>query len=268
MPNIYISYTWKDRNDQEAKDGKSLAEKLYETLTEKGYNCFIDEKAMEHGSDIKDYARLIGKGDLIIAILSEAYLRSPWCMQEMNNIYNRHLEDAKEIEAHLVPVVLPGIDRSVENKVDVHQFWTKKVDLLKSIANSKSDVALAEEIKMHETIQGRVFDLFKLLTNTLLFDYRQDDFQSLLLQIEKKLQVKSVGNLHVPSQKEVGTTIIIELLIQGDIPEALEMIKEIEFRSSDKLIFNYLQQEYITGLDAKARITWVSRMQVLLNKYK
>lgn len=68
------------------KDTKELlARPLFLSLSGKGFNCFLDESSVELSSTSKDtLTRAIKESKFFVAILSENYYDSEWCMWELD----------------------------------------------------------------------------------------------------------------------------------------------------------------------------------------
>lgn len=77
---VYISYAWNEPGSEHNEDGVN---KLCELLTENGIAYARDSHGLcNKGENIKNTEEEIGKGDAVIVVLSEKYLRSPHCMYE------------------------------------------------------------------------------------------------------------------------------------------------------------------------------------------
>lgn len=65
-----------------------------------------DQRTMQTGDLISGFMRRIGRGDRVIVVLSAKYLRSPYCMTELNHIFERSLGEQDDFLRRIVPVVL------------------------------------------------------------------------------------------------------------------------------------------------------------------
>ena len=52
--------------------------------------------------------RRLTRADLVVAVISDKYLRSPYCMIEIYELLQRCQGDLDEMVERVVPVVLPG----------------------------------------------------------------------------------------------------------------------------------------------------------------
>lgn len=75
---VYISYS--------REDSTPLAEMICETLESNDIECLFDMRDVPAQSSIHAFEQAIGKGDLVIVVLSDNYFESPHCMFEMAGI--------------------------------------------------------------------------------------------------------------------------------------------------------------------------------------
>lgn len=75
---VYISYS--------RDDSTSLAEMICTTLESNNVECMFDMRDVPAQSSIHEFEQAIGKGDLVIVVLSDNYFESPHCMFEMAGV--------------------------------------------------------------------------------------------------------------------------------------------------------------------------------------
>jgi hypothetical protein len=93
QPVVFISYA-SGIEDQ-------FVEKLYELLVQKGFDTRIDKVDLAYRESVGNYIEKLGEGSAVVVIVSDKYLRSPWCMWELLKIY-----EAKEFRERVFPIVL------------------------------------------------------------------------------------------------------------------------------------------------------------------
>jgi internalin A len=64
---------------------------------------------MRPGDRISPFIRQLTRADRVVAVISDKYLRSPYCMSEIHGLWQRSQEDADLIAECLVPIVLPEV---------------------------------------------------------------------------------------------------------------------------------------------------------------
>jgi internalin A len=61
---------------------------------------------MRSGELISGFMTRIGLADHVIVVLSDKYLRSPYCMTELHYIYQRSLEEKEDFLRRIIPLAL------------------------------------------------------------------------------------------------------------------------------------------------------------------
>jgi internalin A len=76
-------------------------DRLYEALAADGYTVKRDNMDLGYKGLISAFMRELGRGDCVVVLISDAYLKSPFCMFELLEIYRHH-----EFHERICPVVL------------------------------------------------------------------------------------------------------------------------------------------------------------------
>ena len=82
-----------------------IVDRLCETLGQHGWNILRDSNALRSGDLISGFMKRIGLADHIIVVLSDKYLRSPYCMTELHYIYQRSLGEKEDFLGRIIPLV-------------------------------------------------------------------------------------------------------------------------------------------------------------------
>lgn len=176
---VYLSYAWGDQTNPGALR-EEAADAIYAWLMRAGYDARRDRRDLGSGDSISSYERQIGTAQHVIVVLSDKYLRSPYCMAELHNIHEHCLRDpvtflqrvtcvlledaagirddlerlryAREWKAryHAMHVQLsaPGIEaiglRTFERFHKICDFWRKTDTILGYIADQLNPTGLAD----------------------------------------------------------------------------------------------------------------------------
>jgi internalin A len=103
---IFISFAWGDDKSEMGRKRSQVVEGLCTELEKEGYKILRDINQIRMGDQISDFMKRIGRGQRIIAILSDQYLRSPYCMTELHYIYQRSLGEKEDFLSRIIPVTL------------------------------------------------------------------------------------------------------------------------------------------------------------------
>jgi internalin A len=82
----YVSYAWGDATT-EGRKREDIVDRLCEAADRRGIRIERDKRAMSLGDSITKFMARIGDGDRVFVILSEKYLKSPYCMTELHEIW-------------------------------------------------------------------------------------------------------------------------------------------------------------------------------------
>jgi internalin A len=92
-PRRYVSYAWNDPGPG-GPDREAIVDRLCAEAAARGKPILRDKNELKRGDSIARFMQAIGTGDLIFVILSDKYLKSEYCMNELFEIwrYSRHDE--------------------------------------------------------------------------------------------------------------------------------------------------------------------------------
>jgi hypothetical protein len=183
----------------------------------------------------------IGRGDLIIIILSEKYLRSRYCMRELNYIYDRSLGERKDFLSRLVPVVLP--DAKIDTPTDraAHgKHWKDESEAMQGLQLGREDhelYLLMAEWSLHigdilafisDKLSPRTFkaitaDDFRAVREVLAQAHQQEiierfrnDLQDTSKRLKEFRDLKSLHN-HLHDLQQVFYN-PIQVAVEGAVP--------------------------------------------------
>jgi internalin A len=94
----YVSYAWGDATD-DGHDREAVVNRLCEAADKRGIEIIRDRTAMRNGDRISKFMDRIGRGDRVFIVLSDKYLKSPYCMHELFDVWRNCRENADEFIA-------------------------------------------------------------------------------------------------------------------------------------------------------------------------
>lgn len=179
---IFVSYAWGGESEE-------MVNKLDKTLQENGILIVRDKRDLGFKGLITDFMNKIGKGKGIVLVVSDKYLKSPYCMYELLEIY-RNLAFTERI----FPIVL-GDAKIFEPlpRLQYLKYWRDKKDELDTaIKDFGADAitVIGDDYKIYK----RVFDSFGEVVNilkdinSLTPDMHQStDFEALIEAVKSKI---------------------------------------------------------------------------------
>jgi predicted Rossmann-fold nucleotide-binding protein len=176
MNNIYISYAWKDDKSELGRQREVLVDKICHSLLEKKYKLIRDKQHLALGNSINDFMREIGRGNYVIIVISDKYLRSEYCMFEAVEIMKY-----RNYGQQIFPIILSDANiYSHEGKLTYIKFWKEQYEKLKKLVDEITDKE--ENFAMYEILAK-----FKEIADNI------DDF---IVFVSDKLSIDAEKNLH------------------------------------------------------------------------
>lgn len=177
---IYISYNW--------HSGKLIAEQLCSALDKATIKYAIDKKDCSYRKDIREFENQLGSADMIIAIITNEYLRSMQCMRELALISKKGM-----IDKRLFPIV-DLESRDVVAFAEHRKYWTDKLKEYETIDKSPGNDAPILEVKQDiDLIINEFSNIWSYIKNVnspsreILF---QDGCKVIIDEILKKTNLK------------------------------------------------------------------------------
>jgi internalin A len=86
------------------------------------------------GDRISAFLRRLTRADLVVAVVSDKYLRSPYCLYEIYKLWQRCQGDADDLVRRVVPILLPEVRLSnLEERAPYLEFWATRADKLEAL---------------------------------------------------------------------------------------------------------------------------------------
>ncbi|CAN5462069.1 leucine-rich repeat domain-containing protein [soil metagenome] len=143
-PEWYVSYAWGDML-QEGRDREALVDGLCRAAEKHGTVILRDKNILGFGDSISAFMRRIGQGDRIFVILSDKYLRSPFCMFELSEIWRNCCMDKQAFLERVRVFSLPDVNVSTAaNRADWAIYWKQQYDALDHRARVHGATILGE----------------------------------------------------------------------------------------------------------------------------
>ncbi len=190
---IYFSYAWGDKNELN-KSREEIINLLYNTLQTKNYNLKRDKMDLGYRGLISEFMNEIGKGNLIIVAISDKYLKSPYCMFELYEIYRNSKLDKKAFSNRIFPIHLEYINLNDPIKLDeYYTYWEEKEKAWSILIQKRMDKIGKEQFAEYDKVK-QIYSKFGDLTsfimdmNALTLDLLSDNnFKKMIEAIDYKL---------------------------------------------------------------------------------
>jgi hypothetical protein len=183
---VFISYAWGGEREE-------IVNQIDQALQKRGLKMIRDKRDLGYKGSITEFMERIGRGNCVIVVISDKYLRSPNCMFELMEI-----AEGKQFHDRIFPIVLA--DANIYDPI-------KRIEYVKHWENKRAELAEAirsldpanlqgirEDMDLYDRIRVNVSGLTSTLKdmNTLTPDMHRDaDFEVLYNAIEKRMKAAS-----------------------------------------------------------------------------
>ena len=141
---VFVSYAWEEESEH-------VVDELEIAFAKRGIRILRDKKDLGYKGSIEEFEERLGKGQCIILVISDEFLRSEHCMNELMEV-----ERSENLHSRIFPVVLPSshIYRGTD-RVDYIHYWEEQIEQLnQAIKKSGVLTGLSTIIANLEKLQG------------------------------------------------------------------------------------------------------------------
>jgi outer membrane protein assembly factor BamB len=156
---VFVSYAW-------GEDRERPVDELEQAFFERGIRIVRDKKDLGYRGSIEEFEKRIGRGQCIVLVISDKYLRSKHCMYELVEI-----DQNRDARGRIFPIVLP--DAKIYNsldRLDYIQYWdgqikvlNKKIKQVHEITGLESIIADLKKYKLirdnFDQLTGQISDM-------------------------------------------------------------------------------------------------------------
>ena len=196
-PEIFVSYAW-------GGESEKIVNELDATLQSKGITIIRDKRDLGFKGEITDFMKKIGQGNAVIIVISDKYLKSPYCMFELLETY-RNLS----FKERIFPIVLQ--DANIFDpiiRLSYFDYWKNKKNELDEAIKKSGNEAIAvigDDYIAYKKIFdnfGEVVNILKDINSLTPQMHRDENFKSMIEGIEKIVHSPNDKN----SESEPNTT--------------------------------------------------------------
>ena len=187
---VFISYAWKGESEE-------IVNQIERSLQERGIHIIRDRRDLGYKGSISKFMERIGRGNCVIVVINDKYLRSANCMFELVEI-----AENKQFADRIFPVVLS--DAKIYDPLDrlgYVEYWDAEKEKLNERIKNLPEVSnldgIYEELNNYSRFRDRISGLASTLKdmNTLTSDiHRNSDFSDLYTAIEKRIKENNVAS--------------------------------------------------------------------------
>ena len=199
---IFISYAWGGEREE-------IVNQIDQALQARGIMIIRDKRNLGYKGSINEFMERIGRGNCIIVVISDKYLRSPNCMFELVEI-----AEGKQFHDRIFPVVLA--DANIYDpikRIEYVKYWEVKraelADAMRTLDPANLQ-GIRDDMDLYDRIRDEISGLTSTLKdmNTLTPDIHRDaDFAQLYEALMQRMQAAPVSTGTKPNadSKETST---------------------------------------------------------------
>jgi len=105
-PQVFVSYAWGDETS-EGRQRAKVVDDLCTVLGLQKVKVRRDRDEMRPGDLISEFMDRLAEGDFVLAVISDKYLRSEYCMYELFRIYRNCADKPTRFVQKVIPLILP-----------------------------------------------------------------------------------------------------------------------------------------------------------------
>jgi len=183
-PKVFFSYAWGGEREK-------IVDDLYDSLKKDDkYEVIRDKVNLGYKGLISEFMKGIGKGNFVVIVLSDKYLRSEYCMFELYELYRNSSLNSVELLKKIYPIRVENLD--LNNTKVLREYFTYWKDLEAEWKSLVTDFdADQRKHRMIQSIRSSISDLLSFLndinskTKEML---SADDFSEIKAAIKERVQ--------------------------------------------------------------------------------
>jgi internalin A len=193
---VYISYAWGDETP-EGRRRTQVCDDLYSALAEDGFRPIRDRDQIRPGNQISAFIRQLTGADHVVAVISDKYLRSSYCMTEIHGLWQRSQEDAELMAQCVVPIVLPEVKIEMpRDRASYLRYWREQKEELEELFREFGpdlDPGDLRELRLVRHFAQDVAGILRFLQDVLmprkLKVHLDDGFQEVREALRRQMEV-------------------------------------------------------------------------------
>jgi internalin A len=165
----YVS--WGDLTAQ-GKERDEFVDLLCAAARQRGIRILRDKTALGVGESISNFMRRIGRGDRVFVVLGNEYLRSPYCMFELFEVWRNSRVDPHAFVERVRAYTLPGTKiLTTLDRLEHAIYGKEQFEALEAVAKSHGLGILGEndvrQFKMMQDFASRVSEILATVADVL-----------------------------------------------------------------------------------------------------
>lgn len=198
-PEIFISY-------KTGADSEALVEELEKALAEREIIPIRDKRDIGFRDNISDFMKRLGRGNYVVIVMSDGYLKSRHCMFELCE-----LAEHEDFHDRIFPIIMPDARIfTAEDILDYVLFWQEKENTLdkkiKSVESTANLHGIREQLDLYARIRaqmGIITDSLQKMNSLNIDEHRETRFKAMLNALDTKIGIDNAFTTKDQNLKEL-----------------------------------------------------------------
>ena len=149
----FVSYAWGD-STPEGRAREEVVDRLCEAAEKRGVTILRDKQVIRLGESISKFMHRLSRADRVFIVLSDKYLKSPYCMYELAGVWRYCQQDAAEFLRRIRVFTL-----------DDAKIWSPKQRALRAVYWRNESEELEAIVKQHgfDVLGGKDYERYRLM---------------------------------------------------------------------------------------------------------
>jgi hypothetical protein len=190
---VYLSYA-RDAHGDSSAGREEIVNRIEKSLRTNGYDVKRDSTNLGFANLVSAFMDEIGRGGCVVAVVSDKYILSRFCMDELLKVYRNH-----DFHERICPIVLPDANiTNLKGRLSYVNYWTRQLQDLRNLFRKirPDNVSLEELSELHvyrDITQeaGRLISFIADMNQLTPEALEKDDFAILRNRIDQCLSQQS-----------------------------------------------------------------------------
>jgi len=191
-PTIYVSYAWGEDKSPDGRAREEFVERLCQAVRASGREIYRDKDRSTVGGSIDQFAKDLSRASRIVAVLSQRFLESEFCMpRELFRAYRQCNYDGNEFRERVVGIIMDDASPFFKDYSTILNKWRSKVEKkqreLSDADPGRVNLEVWRLMQLEEEMLTRLPGMLEALRDTIMLcDLDQivaNDFRDLLQRL-------------------------------------------------------------------------------------
>jgi internalin A len=183
----YVSYAWADDRSEAGRTREEKVDLTCDAYAGEGVRIFRDKTELRTGDDIWKFMQDLGASDRVFVFLSDKYLKSPFCMYELFELWRNARMDQDAFSQRVRIFTLDDADIwSLKGRLKYVAYWEKQLEEHSELFEQARHLNLSakshQELRNMQDFAQRVDEILVAYTTRIqprtfeeFLEYRFDD---------------------------------------------------------------------------------------------